>query len=103
MIKSALTFVFCFLPFFAYAQFAPVSKACVRTISGVTCAAPLGGIGVDTIGSVLCGRGECAIDSIGQVQCSKLPGGGAMSDAIGIVRCIGGCEPAKASYCINAQ
>ena len=103
MIKSAIFLAFCFLPYWSYAQVAPASNKCVQTISGVSCAAPLGGIGVDSIGSVLCGRGECAIDSIGQVQCSKLPGGGALIDSIGIVRCVGGCEPAKPNYCVNAQ
>jgi hypothetical protein len=50
------------------------------------------------MGDVLCGHGQC-ISSVGQIFCSRQPGGYAFKDAMGHITCTGGCEYASASYC----
>ncbi len=64
---------------------------------------PNGGITKNSIGDVVCGRGDCRVDATGNPQCSKATGGGADFDAMGNVVCVGGCESATKEQCVQAQ
>ena len=64
---------------------------------------PNGSIVKNSVGDVVCGKGDCRVDGIGNVQCSKTTGGGADFDTMGSVVCVGGCEPATKDMCVQAQ
>lgn len=74
-----------------------------NAIGVVHCAPPNGGIEKDALGQLVCGLGRCAKDALGQVFCSKQSGGGAIKNVLGQVVCVGGCEPARASYCQSPE
>ena len=71
------------------------------SIDRPVCAPPNGGISRDSIGRVVCGKGQCVKDRIGRVACSTVPGGGAIPDSIGTPRCVGGCEEASEQNCVR--
>src|SRR4029077_3548027 len=74
--------------------------SCIQSSSGqVFCAPPAGGIGINSVGQVLCGPGQCVTNNLGQIICSPQPGGAAMINNMGQVVCVGGCVQANASYC----
>jgi hypothetical protein len=79
----------------AYAQ-----GSCIQSSSGqVFCAPPGGGIGINSVGQVLCGPGQCVTNNLGGIICSSQPGGAATISNMGQVVCVGGCVQANASYC----
>lgn len=79
----------------------PQEPVCVTTVTNtVVCPLyPGGGLAVDNIGRVVCGKGQCVTNAIGQVYCSRRPGGYAALDSINQPVCSGGCEPASYQYC----
>lgn len=64
---------------------------------------PMGEIHVDRMNQLVCGKGECRLDRLGEFLCSKVEGGGAAEDAVGMVFCLGGCEPATPAYCVRGK
>lgn len=79
-------------------------SGCIEdSIGRAVCAPPLGTITGDSIGRVVCGRGECVTDQIGRVACSRVSAGGAIVDRIGRVQCVGGCEEARPNYCVRPE
>ena len=82
---------------------AQIGGCLLDAIGRPVCAPPNGGIVQDSIGRVVCGIGQCVIDAIGRVRCSSVPGGGAIVDAIGVTRCVDGCEEAKQDRCVTPQ
>jgi hypothetical protein len=75
------------------------SKGCILSTNGPICAPPSGGISTTLIGGIVCGKGQCAQDIIGQVKCSKQAGGYATKNILEQVVCTGGCAPGSASLC----
>jgi hypothetical protein len=65
----------------------------------IVCAPALGGIMENSRGQLVCGRGQCLADAFGNISCSSEPGGYAIRDVLGAIRCTGGCEPATAERC----
>ena len=65
----------------------------------VFCAKAGGGAMKDRDGHVKCGVGYCASDDMGQMKCSTKPGGGAETNSNGKVKCLGGCQNARAQLC----
>jgi hypothetical protein len=73
---------------------------CVQDGIGKTICAPAGGgAQLDRLGQVVCGLGQCVVNSFGEVSCAGQPGGEAMLDAAGQAVCVGGCVEARHSYC----
>jgi len=83
--------------------FAQLGSCHLDSISRPVCAPPNGGISEDSIGRVVCGKGQCVKNRIGRIVCSTVPGGGAILDSIGTPRCVGGCEDASEQYCVRPQ
>lgn len=82
---------------------AQVGRCVEDSIGRLICAPPGGFIMADAMGMPVCSRGQCAKDNTGRVYCSVIPGGGAILDSIGRVRCVGGCEDAAERYCLRPQ
>ena len=77
-----------------------LSNECKTNFVGrAVCPPTNGSIAKDALGNLVCGRGDCVMDALGNWKCSVQPGGHAGKDAIGLVRCTGGCESASSSYC----
>jgi len=57
----------------------------------------------DQFGDVKWGVGYCATDDLGQIKCSRNPGGGAATDSYGKVKCLGGCQSATQQLCEVAR
>ena len=61
-----------------------------------------GGAYLTRDGHAMCGKGQCARDPRDRIFCSTEPGGAAMKDVRGLVRCYGQCELAKPEWCENS-
>lgn len=78
------------------------STGCVDTPNrGVICPPPSGGMIPDWGGNYVCGPGQCARDSKGDVRCSSQAGGNVTIDSSGDVLCVGGCVGATEGQCIK--
>ncbi len=78
---------------------------CIRDRKGIVgCARSYeGGAQTTRDESVLCGKGECAKSSRGQILCSSELGGAVLKDTRGRVRCYGRCERASAEQCVHIR
>ncbi len=102
MNKKMIIFLVCLVLFFS---FGIASAFCAKDLTGhVYCSQFVAGTIVkDNVGNLVCGKGECRKDNAGNYKCSKVPGGGAEIDAVNDVLCLGGCEPASSSMCVEAE
>lgn len=78
------------------------SPTCTPDLYGkMICPPPNGGMIVDMKGTVVCGPGSCARDSMGKVRCSSQPGGQAVINSSGNVLCVGGCVDGSKNACVT--
>jgi hypothetical protein len=75
-------------------------EGCLENSKGaVICPPPMGGIAKNSLGEILCGKGQCMKTNSGSVQCSKQTGGYAYKDRLGRVVCTEGCEEGTEAMC----
>ena len=73
---------------------------CLKSTTGKTyCAPPNGGIMMNSTHQIVCGSGQCIMDSVTKIVCSSQPGGYVTRNLAGQVVCTGGCEDASQSKC----
>ena len=78
-------------------------KCTKNSLGRIYCSGYTGGsIMLDSLGRIVCGKGECQKDSLGRIQCSKMPGGGVATDSLGRIVCAHGCERASSNMCVKA-
>jgi hypothetical protein len=78
----------------------PPGGGCVKEAFGkVKCSAADGGIVLNRFQEAVCGPGQCVMNALGEIFCSKLPKGYATMNATGEPVCSGGCMPGSASAC----
>ena len=102
MKKIFLIFYLITLNFYAFAGNPRIiGDRCANDFLGTPVCPPRGGdIAIDGIGQLVCGIGQCALNApSGIIQCSKEPYGNAATDAIGIIKCSGGCESPSVNKC----
>jgi len=80
------------------------AECAANSIGTVYCSIyPNGGATTNSIGTVVCGKGQCIKSILGYVKCSRVEGGGAAVNSIGIVKCLDGCEAGKSSTCVRGK
>ena len=73
---------------------------CLKSTTGkIYCAPPNGGIMMSSTHKIVCGPGQCIMDSVAKIICSSQPGGYVTRNLAGQVVCTGGCEEAAQSKC----
>ena len=73
---------------------------CLKSTTGkIYCSPPNGGIMMSSTHQIVCGPGQCIMDSVAQIVCSSQPGGYVSRNLAGQVVCTGGCEDASQSKC----
>jgi len=73
--------------------------SCVSDDLGRPVCAKPGGTAVKTLTGVACAPGRCEKDNLGYWRCSQEPGGGAVKDNLGRVKCVGGCINPLKEHC----
>ena len=63
------------------------------------CPPPGGGLGVNGLGTAMCGLGGCVKDAFGTIICSNQQHGYATKNALGTVKCTGRCVRGVSSLC----
>ncbi len=80
----------------------PPGGACLKDALGkVKCSSADGGIVLNRFQEAVCGPGQCVINAIGEVFCSKAPKGYASLNGIGEPVCTSGCVAASSSACVT--
>lgn len=73
---------------------------CLKSTTGkIYCSPPNGGIMMNSTHQIVCGPGQCIMDSVAKIVCSAQPGGYVTRNMVGQVVCTGGCEEAAQSKC----
>lgn len=73
---------------------------CLKSTTGkIYCSPPNGGIMMSSTHQIVCGPGQCIMDSVAKIVCSSQPGGYVSRNLAGQVVCTGGCEDAAQSKC----
>ena len=81
-------------------QCPPPGGSCLKDIHDeVRCSPPDGGIFLDRYRNAVCGPGQCIVDRLGEVMCSREAKGSAALDRTGDAVCTGGCVRASAASC----
>ena len=77
------------------------SSGCLADYLGFThCSPPMGTVLQHSqIEMIVCGRGQCAENAMGQVACAAQPGGAVVIQPTGFLQCVGGCETPRTEYC----
>jgi hypothetical protein len=92
-----------FLSSSAEAQSGPIGgSGCLPEVyAGLTyCSPPMGTIVRHSqMNMIVCGRGQCVRDTMGQVYCAAEQGGAVVIQPTGQVQCVGGCEIPRPEYC----
>lgn len=78
---------------------AQAQGGCAQDALGKTFCAPPGGTAVQTLNGVACAPGRCVTDNLGYLKCSNQLGGGATTDNLGRVICVGQCVNPSKQYC----
>jgi hypothetical protein len=79
-------------------------NVCSNDSLGRLFCAPPGGTAIQTAtGDVVCSIGKCVADNLGYLKCSSQQGGGATTDSLGRVLCVGGCVNPSKSLCIEMK
>lgn len=82
---------------------APESQ-CLPDRKGEPWCSPAGGaVELTRDGQAACGVGACTKSQHGDIFCSTVPRGGALTNSSGQVACVGGCAPASARLCVKPQ
>ncbi len=76
-----------------------LAKCLNNSIGQTYCAPPGGDITENSIGQLVCGRGQCTTNSIGEVECSNKKFGNAIENSIGQIKCTGRCVPGDRYLC----
>lgn len=73
---------------------------CLKSTTGkIFCSPPNGGIMMSSTHKIVCGPGQCIMDSVAQIVCSSQSGGYVTRNLAGQVVCTGGCEAASQAKC----
>ena len=99
ILKLMIILIFGYVFTSPYACFASMGCYYDRNPDIVVCPPPNGGIAADPDVKFVCGIGWCAVDVKGNIKCSKVPGGAAVTDQYGNALCVGGCMDAVPSLC----
>ena len=78
-------------------------SACKIDYTGKAFCAPTGGSAIETVKGISCSPGRCTVDLLGYVKCSKEIGGGATTNSLGEIFCVGGCINPSAEYCVEMK
>jgi len=82
-------------------QCPPPGGSCLTDYLGeVRCSPADGGILLDRYKKAVCGPGQCVVNRMGEVICSRVPKGSAALDRLGEAVCTEGCVGALAEACI---
>ena len=83
-------------------QCPPPGGSCLKDIHDeVRCSPADGGIFLDRYKNAVCGPGQCIVDRLGEVMCSREARGSAGLDRTGDAICTGGCVGASAGACVK--
>jgi hypothetical protein len=83
-------------------QCPPPGGSCLKDIHDeVRCSPADGGIFLDRYKNAVCGPGQCIVDRLGEVMCSREARGSAALDRTGDAVCTGGCVRASADACVK--
>ena len=83
-------------------QCPPPGGSCLKDIhDDVRCSPADGGIFLDRYKNAVCGPGQCIVDRLGEVMCSREARGSAALDRTGDAVCTGGCVRASADACVK--